>query len=177
MKAVVRTLKSQAGFSLIELMIVVAIIGILASIAVPNFQKFQRKAKQTEGKGYLASIYTSEKSFQAEWNSFSACVDAIGHVPEGKGLYTSGFAAGTISAVAGSTAAAACVTAQVPGTTVGFALSAGGAAQAKATLTGTDVGTANTFLAGSSGFLGSGALIDLWTMDQGKSITNQTSGL
>ena len=46
-----RLLKTQAGFSLIELMIVVAIIGILASIAVPNFQKFQRRAKQTEGKG------------------------------------------------------------------------------------------------------------------------------
>ena len=42
-------LRSQKGFTLIELMIVVAIIGILAAIAIPNFLRFQLKAKSSEG--------------------------------------------------------------------------------------------------------------------------------
>ena len=172
---VARTLKSQAGFSLIELMIVVAIIGILASIAVPNFQKFQRRAKQTEGKGYLAAIYSGEKSFQAEWNSYVACVNAIGFTPEGKGQYIAGFAAQTIDLVAGSSVSASCGVANAiaapPTTTAGATL------KVKADLTGTDVGSANAFTAGAVAELSPGGPNDLWTIDSGKNVVNQTSGL
>ncbi|MBI3179248.1 MAG: prepilin-type N-terminal cleavage/methylation domain-containing protein, partial [Deltaproteobacteria bacterium] len=49
------------GFTLIELMIVVAIIGILALIAIPNFMKFQAKAKQSEAKTNLKAYYTGAK--------------------------------------------------------------------------------------------------------------------
>jgi type IV pilus assembly protein PilA len=60
----------RGGFTLIELMIVVAIIGILAAIAIPNFLRFQLKAKSSEGKTNLAAIRTAEESFFAEFNRY-----------------------------------------------------------------------------------------------------------
>jgi len=63
-------LKSQKGFTLIELMIVVAIIGILAAIAIPNFLTYQLKSRQAEAKTNLQAIKTSEVAFQAERGCF-----------------------------------------------------------------------------------------------------------
>jgi type IV pilus assembly protein PilA len=65
-----RKLRSKKGFTLIELMIVVAIIGILAAIAIPNFLKFQAKSKQSEAKSNLGAIYTGEISFFGETNQY-----------------------------------------------------------------------------------------------------------
>jgi type IV pilus assembly protein PilA len=63
-------IKRKGGFTLIELMIVVAIIGILAAIAIPNFLKFQLKAKTSEGKTNLAAIRTAEESYRAEFGVY-----------------------------------------------------------------------------------------------------------
>jgi prepilin-type N-terminal cleavage/methylation domain-containing protein len=61
--------KSKKGFTLIELMIVVAIIGILAAIAIPNFLRFQLKSKSSEGKVNIAAIRTAEESYLAEFGN------------------------------------------------------------------------------------------------------------
>ena len=62
--------KSNKGFTLIELMIVVAIIGILAAIAIPNFLRFQLKSKSSEGKVNIAAIRTAQESYLAEFGAY-----------------------------------------------------------------------------------------------------------
>ncbi|MGB5197914.1 MAG: prepilin-type N-terminal cleavage/methylation domain-containing protein [Candidatus Deferrimicrobium sp.] len=79
-------LKGKKGFTLIELMIVVAIIGILAAIAIPNFLKFQAKSKQSEAKSNLGAIYTGQVSFYGEANYYGD-FDQINWSPAGNPRY------------------------------------------------------------------------------------------
>ena len=68
----------QRGFSLIELMIVVALIGILAAIAIPNFLTYQARAKQSEAKTSLAAIHTAQVVYFAEQNKYGETFNEIG---------------------------------------------------------------------------------------------------
>ena len=80
-------LSSTKGFTLVELMIVVAIIGILASVAIPNYSKFQAKARQTEAKVELSGLFTAEQSYAVDQNTFVACIADIGLIVGSKALY------------------------------------------------------------------------------------------
>ena len=84
-------MKRQKGFTLIELMIVVAIIGILAAIAIPNFLKFQCKSKQSEAKTNLSGIFTAEKAFFGEYNTYGTDLVSVNWQPDGTPLYIYGF--------------------------------------------------------------------------------------
>jgi type IV pilus assembly protein PilA len=77
----------QKGFTLIELMIVVAIIGILAAIAIPNFIKFQARSKQSEAKANLKALFTAEKAFMQEKDRYSSLVGEMGFSPERNNRY------------------------------------------------------------------------------------------
>lgn len=75
--------RGEKGFSLTELMIVVAIIGILAAIAIPNFLRYQARAKQSEAKNNLVAIHTGEVAYFAEHNGYIDDFNAIGFAVTG----------------------------------------------------------------------------------------------
>ena len=60
------THKKLAGFSLLELMVVVAILGVLATVAVPRFNIFRARARQSEAKSNLGVIYTLQEAFNID---------------------------------------------------------------------------------------------------------------
>ena len=72
---------NQAGFTLVELMIVVAIIGILSAVAVPNFKRYQAKSKTSEAKIQLAAAYTAEQSFYGDFGIYHNCFQYMGYDP------------------------------------------------------------------------------------------------
>ena len=88
-------LRKAKGFTLIELMIVVAIIGIMAAIAIPNFFNYICKAKQSEAKQRLGAIATNEESWKAEAtdDSYTTSTTNIGFSPKGTPRYTYYFTA------------------------------------------------------------------------------------
>jgi len=75
--------KKDKGFTLIELMIVVAIIGILAAIAIPNFLRYQAKTKQSEAKSNLNSIFTSQVVYFGENDTYASSIADLGWAVEG----------------------------------------------------------------------------------------------
>lgn len=76
-------MKSAAqGFTLLELMVVIAIVGILSAVSIPTFLKFQARAKQSEAKSNLKALYTAEKAYFQEKDTYLPNVAKIGFSPE-----------------------------------------------------------------------------------------------
>lgn len=194
---------NEKGFTLVELMIVVAIIGILAAVAVPNYQRFQARARQSEAKVGLAGAYTAMKAFSAEKSTFTGCLSKAGYSPEGnKRFYTQGFskAQADVAATCGPLgtvacniynydvlpAAGTCITTAVAANTVVTAADNGWGATQKAgtavipveaNLSAVDILTQTTFTIPAIGNVSSAALLDTWTINQVKTLVQTVDGI
>jgi type IV pilus assembly protein PilA len=163
------SLRKQEGFTLIELMIVVAIIGILAAIAIPNFIAYQAKSKQSEAKVSLGAIFTSAVAYQAESQnpqSYSPpVISNIGWQPSGTPRYsywyqdgvTVGTGAGTtVTRFPGSSNAATPCNVTVAPASGGFNVLA----------------TSTGFTAGANGNIDGDAACDHWFINDQRNLQN-----
>ncbi len=70
--------KDESGFSLTELLVVIVIIGVLASLAIPKFLSVITKAKSTEAKLMLKQIYNLQQSYYLEKDVYSQNMTVLG---------------------------------------------------------------------------------------------------
>jgi len=83
---VLSRMKSRKGFTLIELMIVVVIIGILAALAIPRFMATSGKAKKSEAKTVLKQLYQLERAYFQEHDAYVAGANTAGLVATSLGF-------------------------------------------------------------------------------------------
>ncbi len=178
--------KDTHGFTLIELMIVVAIIGILAAIAIPNYQSYQAKSRQTEAKTMLSSLFTTEKAFYAQKTSYSVCIKDIGFVPDSPNrYYTVGFKDNGGS-LCGNTGSQLCRSydwdanlncACNLGDTCWYVSTRGIVTTATPYTELVSAITRASFTIGAAGSVSSSGTYDKWTIDDFKVLSNTQSGL
>lgn len=73
-----RKFKQNMGFTLVELMIVVAVIGILAAIGYPAYQDYVIRAKRADGKAALLAVQMAEEKWRANHTSYTTALDSTG---------------------------------------------------------------------------------------------------
>lgn len=183
-----KLLRSQGGFTLVELMVVVAIIGVLSAIAVPNFKKYQAKSKTSEAKLQLSAAYTAQQSFYSDYDAYGGCLQYMGFNPTNEvaqRIYALGFGSSTTAhttahqTLLNDNGAATCTTNDI--------FAAGkktGTAAALTTFTSTEGGTTavteNAFLMAAVGIVdlnfATAATASAFTINQNKKLVQLRAG-
>jgi type IV pilus assembly protein PilA len=180
-----KKLIKKKGFTLVELMIVVAIIGILAAIAIPNFIKFQARSKQSEAKTNLKAMFQAEKSYFAERDTYSNDMQTIGFIPERGNRYIYRLGSGneqTRSAAAIGTesnpTSIQVDTYRIPGatanpaaTTTNATFTLDGAATLPAAFPGVLTGSNGSFVGSATGTVDNDAAMDQWIVAGSLTVT------
>jgi len=79
----VRPLGRKSGFTLVELLIVIAIIGVLSTVGVPTFRRMIQKSKKTEAQVNLGGLYTAEQAFLSEYGAYGNNLARLGFQVDG----------------------------------------------------------------------------------------------
>ncbi len=151
-------MKNRA-FSLIELMIVVAIIAFLATISIPKYFSYYAKAKQTEVSVNLASLHTAQQAYWAEHGKYTTALfgpNSLGWKPQGNFNYTYGF--------------------NCPGAQEGVHYFVGKLKAPKDALGQADL-TKDGFVAKAAGDILGKNKVDVWQIDQDRKIEDTQDGV
>ena len=184
-------LSRAKGFTLIELMVAVGIVGILMSIGIPAYNRMTLKSKQSEAKGALAALYANQRQFYSQYQSYHMDMLAIGYNGRDLNLYgvwncVSDVWGGTVHGYKGrmTTPAVTSVTGPLWGLgpfypswtfAAGYTCNAGPpVAWGICSAMGNNPQTLGLAAIGQ---LRPGAIMDVWVMNERKTLSNCSNGL
>lgn len=176
--------RMAAGFTLIELMITIGIVGILVRIAVTNYNRVMGKSHNAEAKLALATTYMGEKNFYAQHSYYVQGMKDIAYTPEGTTrFYTIGWTAVSQSGTLTSYLDAATGATILTGTTASWARVNYPATYTSCTLATLSSTPGSATVAGQTfSIVATGQIVnaatncDTWTINDSKTLSNTTIG-
>lgn len=194
----IRKLRSQSGFTLIEMMVVVAIIGVLATLGKYGYDNYIESARQSEAKLSLPTIASTQEQFKSEFGSYTNDLNALRFIRKGNNFWynvgagnvacptiisngTYGSSASSYTLNGNSFTGVSCTYApENPKTSLNR--DACSTTTAAATIdnygspSGAPAAGATSFTSAAAGLISGGKRCDIWTIDDQGSLNNALSG-